>query len=187
MCFFLFLCWFTLFVVLSLLRQTVFYVPLKGCVLFIVFIIHKCKKWIQLASCIIYSPVELWLWFPTLLRSRLFRVSACQLLLLELGRVHRGWAGQGFPQGRGGPRHHVGHWRLCLQRFRLSHGQSVSTLPCEQLCSDFRHLAADLIQKSCKTWVLLLLCDCRECAFETQCLCCKIFNIFNLHACLTEC
>lgn len=52
--FFLFLCW---FILLVCLKSVCFHVPLKGSGLFIVFIIHKCRKERELASFnLLWSP-----------------------------------------------------------------------------------------------------------------------------------
>lgn len=133
-------------------------------------------------------PVEPWLcgFLPPPLRSRLLRLSSCQLLLLEPGGVRGSRAGQGFPQGRGGPGHHVGHRRLRLQRLRLSHGQSVSALPV--WASPLGFLGIWLLRpskESCETWALLLLCNCRECASENgvlQKILIYIYIFLNSHA-----
>lgn len=125
--------------------------------------------------------------FPSPFRSRLLRLSSCQLLLLEPGGVRGSRAGQGFPQGRGGPGHHVGHWRLRLQRLRLSHGQSVSTLPVWASPLGFWAFGCCVHPRELRDGSL-------ACCYATvgnvllKTECCKNFNIFlfNSHAYYTE-
>lgn len=149
--------------------------------MFILFII-SAEKWINKASWVTQSPpppprcrvINLCLSF--VLRSRLLRLCPRRLLLLDPGGVHGGRAGQGFPQGRGGPGHHVGHRRLRLQRLRLSHGQSVS----------LTHSSHSwMLRSSTRAAAWLESCCCyatvENVLFKHGCVCCRNLNIFNLH------
>lgn len=126
--------------------------------------------------------------FSSLLRSRLLHLHPCQLLLLEPGGLRRGRTGQGFPQGRGGAGHNVGHRRLRLQRLRLPHGQSVSApspllwaSPLPSFFGIWQLLSSPRAARheSCCCYATV-----GECAFQRQC--CKNLNIFNFNACSTE-